>query len=55
LNVVDPPVYFAGVLTKLVNLSPASRLNQLTPYRWLLRVRGIYGVYHHVSEAHSST
>ena len=31
---VDPQTYFADVLTKLVNLWPASRLDELMPWAW---------------------
>jgi transposase len=31
---VDPQVYFADVLTKLVNLWPQSRLDELLPWAW---------------------
>lgn len=31
---VDPQAYFADVLTKLVNLWPASRLDELMPWGW---------------------
>lgn len=34
LNGVDPQAYFADVLTKLVNLWPASRLDELMPWNW---------------------
>jgi transposase len=34
LNDVDPQTYFTDVLTKLVNLWPASRLNDLMPWNW---------------------
>lgn len=34
LHGVDPQAYFADVLTKLVNLWPASRLNELMPWAW---------------------
>jgi transposase len=34
LNRVDPQAYFADVLTKLVNLWPASRLDELMPWAW---------------------
>ncbi len=34
LNRVDPQAYFADVLTKLVNLWPASRLDDLMPWAW---------------------
>jgi hypothetical protein len=30
----DPQTYFAGVLTRLVNLWPASRLDELMPWAW---------------------
>jgi transposase len=32
---VDPQAYFTDVLTKLVNLWPASRLDQLMPWTWV--------------------
>ena len=31
---VDPQAYFTDVLTKLVNLWPASRLDELMPWAW---------------------
>ena len=31
---VDPQAYFADLLTKLVNLWPASRLDELMPWSW---------------------
>jgi transposase len=34
LNGVDPQVYLTDVLTKLVNLWPASRLDELMPWAW---------------------
>ena len=34
LNGVDPQAYFADVLTKLVNLWPAARLDDLLPWAW---------------------
>jgi hypothetical protein len=34
LNGVDPQAYFADVLSRLVNLWPASRLNDLMPWSW---------------------
>jgi transposase len=34
LNGVDPQAYIADVLTKLVNLWPASRLDELMPWAW---------------------
>jgi transposase len=34
LNDVDPQAYFADVLDKLVNLWPASRLDELMPWAW---------------------
>jgi transposase len=34
LHGVDPQAYFADVLTKLVNLWPASRLDELMPWAW---------------------
>jgi transposase len=34
LNGVDPESYFTDVLTKLVNLWPASRLDELMPWVW---------------------
>jgi transposase len=36
LNDVDPQAYFADVLTRLVNLWPASRLDELMPWAWAL-------------------
>jgi transposase len=34
LNGVEPQAYFADVLTKLVNLWPASRIDELMPWTW---------------------
>ena len=34
LNGIDPQAYLADVLTKLVNLWPASRLDELMPWAW---------------------
>jgi transposase len=34
LNGVDPQAYFSDVLEKLINLWPASRLDDLTPWAW---------------------
>jgi transposase len=34
LNGADPQAYFADVLTKLVNLWPASRIDELMPWTW---------------------
>jgi transposase len=34
LNAVDPQAYLADILTKLVNLWPASRLDELMPWNW---------------------
>jgi transposase len=34
LNGIDPQAYFTDVLTKLVNLWPASRLDELMPWAW---------------------
>lgn len=34
LNDVEPQAYFADVLTKLVNLWPASRIDDLMPWAW---------------------
>jgi transposase len=34
LNSVDPQAYFADVLTRLVNLWPASRIDELMPWAW---------------------
>ena len=34
LNDVDPQAYFADVLMKLVNLWPASRIDELMPWAW---------------------
>jgi hypothetical protein len=31
---VDPQAYFTDVLTRLVNLWPASRLDELMPWAW---------------------
>jgi len=33
-NFQDPPTYFADVITKLINLWPASRLDELMPWAW---------------------
>jgi hypothetical protein len=33
-NGIDPQAYFADVLTRLVNLWPASRLDELMPWAW---------------------
>jgi hypothetical protein len=41
LNGVDPQAYLVDVLTKLVNLWPAARLDDLLPWEW--RVRGMTG------------
>ena len=30
----DPQTYFTDVLTKLVNLWPASRIDELMPWAW---------------------
>lgn len=38
LNGVDPQTYFTDVLTKLVNLWPASRLDDLMPWNWAAAV-----------------
>jgi transposase len=35
LNAVDPQAYLADVLTKLVNLWPAARLDELLPWAWI--------------------
>jgi IS66 C-terminal element len=35
LHGVDPQAYFTDVLTKLVNLWPASRLDELMPWAWV--------------------
>ena len=35
LHGVDPQAYFTDVLTKLVNLWPASRLDELMPWTWV--------------------
>jgi len=35
LNGVDPQAYFSDVLEKLVNLWPASRLDDLMPWAWV--------------------
>ena len=34
LNGVDPQAYFADVLTRLVDLWPAARLDELMPWTW---------------------
>ena len=34
LNGVDPQTYFTDVLTRLVNLWPASRIDDLMPWNW---------------------
>jgi transposase len=34
LNGVDPQAYFTDVLTKLVNLWPAARMDELMPWAW---------------------
>jgi hypothetical protein len=34
LNRVDPQVYLTDVLTKLVNLWPAARIDELMPWTW---------------------
>jgi transposase len=34
LNGIDPQAYFTDVLTKLINLWPASRLDELMPWAW---------------------
>jgi len=34
LNDVDPQTYFADVFVKLVNLWPASRMDELMPWAW---------------------
>jgi hypothetical protein len=34
LHGVDPQAYLTDVLTKLVNLWPASRLDELMPWAW---------------------
>jgi len=34
LNDVEPQAYFADVLAKLVNLWPASRIDELMPWAW---------------------
>ena len=39
LHGVDPQAYFADVLTKLVNLWPASRLDELMPWAWAAQQR----------------
>jgi transposase len=38
LHGIDPQAYFADVLTKLVNLWPASRLDELLPWAWATNV-----------------
>ena len=37
LNGVDPQAYLTDVLTKLVNLWPAARLDELLPWEWAKR------------------
>jgi hypothetical protein len=37
LNGVDPQAYLTDVLTKLVNLWPASRIDELMPWAWARR------------------
>jgi len=34
LSGVDPQAYFADVLTKLVNLWPDARIDELMPWAW---------------------
>jgi len=34
LNGVDPQGYFTDVLTRLVNLWPASRIDEIMPWAW---------------------
>jgi transposase len=34
LNDVDPQAYFTDVLSKLVNLWPGSRIDELMPWTW---------------------
>jgi transposase len=34
LNGIDPEAYLADVLVRLVNLWPASRLDELLPWGW---------------------
>jgi hypothetical protein len=41
LQGVDPQAYFADVLTKLVNLWPASRIDELMPWAWARAQKGI--------------
>jgi transposase len=38
LNAVDPQVYLAGVLTRLINRHPASQIDQLMPWAYTNRV-----------------
>ena len=40
LNGVDPQAYLTDVLTKLVNLWPAARLDELMPWAWNRGVAG---------------
>jgi transposase len=40
LNGVDPQAYLTDVLTKLVNLWPAARLDELLPWAWAQAQRG---------------
>ena len=35
LNKVDPQAYLADTLTRLVNLWPAARLDELMPWNWV--------------------
>jgi transposase len=41
LHGVDPQAYFADVLVKLVNLWPASRIDELMPWAWARAQKGI--------------
>jgi len=34
LHAVDPQAYLSDVLTRLVNLWPASRIDELMPWAW---------------------
>jgi hypothetical protein len=34
LNAVDPPAYLVDILTRLVNLWAASRIDELLPWNW---------------------
>jgi IS66 C-terminal element len=40
LNGVDPQAYLAEVLTRLINLWPAVRLDELMPWNWVRTAKG---------------